>query len=127
MSRVAARSVKFLCCLACRSSAAIINHPLIVCAVFPFACGCWACQSTDGCRHVPAPNCQRFAGRHPSPTPPWSLAHLTRLTKLTLRGRGANAVKEELFGSCAPPVLPASLVALRWDSDETLHFWAEER
>ena len=57
----------------------------------------------------------------------WSLAHLTRLTELTLRGEQGELVMRELLNSRAKPVLPSSLVTLRLEKDEIYCFSAEER
>lgn len=52
----------------------------------------------------------------------WSLARLTRLTELTLHGTEAIDVMLKLLRSPATPALPASLVTLRQDNREGIHF-----
>ena len=58
---------------------------------------------------------------------PWSVAHLTRLTELSLRGECGFRVMRELLESPAAPVLPATLRTLRLVSHDSLCFSAEER
>jgi len=53
----------------------------------------------------------------------WSLARLTRLTELTLHGTEAIDVMLKLLRSPATPALPASLVTLRQDNREGIHFF----
>jgi len=61
------------------------------------------------------------------PAPKWTVAHLTQLTDLSLRGESARRVMGELLSSPAAPVLPASLRTLRQDSRETICVSAEDR
>ena len=59
--------------------------------------------------------------------PSWSVAHLTRLTTLSLRGESAHRVMDALLASPAAAVLPASLRTLRQDSPDAICFSAEGR
>jgi len=62
--------------------------------------------------------------RHLDKQPEWTLAHLTRLTELNLKG---DDVMLELLRSPATLVLPPSLQALRQESWEPLHSSAAGR
>lgn len=57
----------------------------------------------------------------------WSLAHLSGLTELTLRGESAHAVVSALLRSHAAAVLPASLLMWRQQNPGALRFSAEGR
>ena len=61
------------------------------------------------------------------PFPAWSVAHLTQLTDLSLRGECAHRVMGELITSPAAAVLPASLRTLRQESSEALLLSAVNR
>jgi len=65
--------------------------------------------------------------RHPDPFPEWSVAHVTRLTVLSLCGQAAREAMSTLLRSRAAPVLPASLLELRFQSPTAVHFTAEDR
>ena len=62
-----------------------------------------------------------------APPPAWSVAHLTRLTELSLRGECAHQVMGKLLASPAAAVLPTSLRKLRQESRETMCMSAEDR